>query len=165
MIVMKYKILIIALGAFLVLGLSGGYAFNNSSPNFKCNTCHEGKVSIKMAKIEGLPVSYVLGKTYHLTLILSSRVQSFGVVEGGFAVKASAGMIVDTDKMNTQLSDGFLTHTKEGSEFRKWTFDWKAPSEKKEVTMKVMGIAANGDFSAAGDRTGLAKFRTYPESK
>jgi hypothetical protein len=159
--VMKYKILIIIV-AVLVLGISNGYAFNNSAPNFKCVQCHKGSVSIRMAKLQGLPFSYVPGETYMLTLILSSRVKSFGDVAGGFAIKASAGELRDTDRKNTQLSDGFLTHTKEGSVFRIWTFEWIAPSENKDVMMKVMGIAANGDFSPAGDKVGLSKYRTVP---
>jgi len=160
--VTKKKIIPFVLGIILILSISTGYAFNNSAPNFKCNTCHQGKVSVKMAKIEGLPVSYIPGKTYRLTLILRSRLKSFGEVAGGFAIKASAGELIDIDKKNTQISDGFLTHTKEGSTLRKWTFGWKAPSTKTDVTIKVMGIAANGDFSPAGDMVGLAKFRMVP---
>jgi hypothetical protein len=145
------------------LSVSDVYAFNNSAPNFRCNECHEGKVSIKMAEIEGLPLTYVPGETYQVTLVLKSRVESFGEVAGGFAVNASAGELIDTDKENTQISDGFLTHTKEGSILRKWTFKWKAPPTKTEVTMKVMGVTANGDFSPAGDMVGLAKFRSVPK--
>jgi hypothetical protein len=118
-----------------------------------------------MAKLDGFPVSYTPGKTYNLTLSLSSRVKSFGEVAGGFAVKTSGGSLIDVDKLNTQISDGFLTHTKEGSVLRKWNFDWKAPSVKEEVTMKIMGIAANGDFSPAGDKVGLAKFRAVASGK
>lgn len=160
----KNNILILTITTMFLLGIANVYAFNNSAPNFKCNTCHEGKVSIKMTKLEGLPISYIPGKNYQLTLRLSSRVKSYGDVAGGFAVKASAGKLIDTDKENTQISDGFITHTKEGSVLRKWTFKWIAPKDKEEVTMKVMGIAANGDFSPAGDKVGITKYRTVPSS-
>jgi hypothetical protein len=107
-----------------------------------------------LVKVDGLPKKYVPGKTYKLTITVNSTMKSEGDVAGGFAAEASAGTLVVVDKKNTQLSDGLLTHTQEGSALRKWTIGWKAPSRKEEVTLSIMAMAANGDFSPNGDIVG-----------
>lgn len=154
---------------FLLIGLgivsffaSTGSSHNNSAPNFECNTCHQGEGSAEV-KIEGLPVKYIPGKIYKMTLIIESDNQSFGDNAGGFAMEASAGELIATDNKNTQVSEGFLTHTQEGAALRKWTFGWKAPAEKKEADLTIMAVAANGDFSPVGDVIGTNDFSITPE--
>lgn len=156
----KNIILLIVLVIGLVfLGISIGDTHNNSAPNFECMLCHKAeKVSEIDIKIEGLPKAYIPGKTYRLALTITSGITSLGDNAGGFAVRASAGELRVMDKKNTQLSNGILTHTQEGAALRKWTFGWKAPAEKMEVSLKVMGVAADGDFSPAGDIVGFDRY-------
>ncbi|MBI5098724.1 MAG: hypothetical protein HZB30_05745 [Nitrospirae bacterium] len=153
--------LVISLG-IISLVVSTGNSHNNSAPNFECIGCHQGEGSAEI-KIDGLPEKYIPGKTYKITLTIVSDNQSLGDVAGGFAIEASAGDLMVTDRKNTQLSEGFLTHTKEGSAFRKWTFGWKAPVQKTEANLTVMAVAANGDYSPAGDVTGAGGFLIMPE--
>jgi len=152
--------LVIAFGitAFVV---STGNSSNNSAPNFECILCHEGAGSSEI-NVEGLPKKYTPGKTYKMILMVKGDVESLGDVAGGFAIEASAGELINIDKKNTQLSEGILTHTKEGSGLREWTFGWKAPSEKAEVTLSVMAVAANGDFSVIGDLVGADGYTIMP---
>ncbi|MBI5410150.1 MAG: hypothetical protein HZA14_12370 [Nitrospirae bacterium] len=152
---------IITLG-IIALFVSVGVSHNNSAPNFECIQCHEGGMGDVEIKLEGLPEKYVPGKTYKMTLTVVSENESLGDVAGGFAVEASAGELIVVDKKNTQLSDGILTHTKEGSALRKWVVGWKAPSQKIETDLSVMAVAANGDFSTAGDVIGADGFSITP---
>ncbi|MBI5051030.1 MAG: hypothetical protein HZC11_09240 [Nitrospirae bacterium] len=152
--------LVIAFGitAFVV---STGNSSNNSAPNFECIQCHEGSGSAEIG-IKGLPKKYIPNKTYKMTLSVVSDMQSSGDNAGGFAIEASAGELKAIDKKNTQASDGILTHTKEGSALRKWTFGWKAPAQKIPVDITVMAVAANGDFSTAGDMVGADGYSIMP---
>lgn len=157
---MKRVIVFLILILFGMAGLyvSTGYGHRNSAPNLECISCHEGEMVQDMVKIQGLPKSYVPGKTYNLTVIVTSDIQSMSESAGGFAVEASAGKLVVKDKKNTQMSNGILTHTQEGSESRKWTFGWKAPSQKTDVSITVMAVAANGDYSPFGDKVGANSY-------
>lgn len=154
---------------FLVLiGISGlyvsmGYGHRNSAPNLECISCHEGEMVQDMVKIQGLPKSYVPGKTYNLTVIITSDLESMSECRGGFAVEASAGKLMVKDKKHTQLSNGILTHTQEGSELRQWKFSWKAPSEKTEASITVMAVSANGDYSTSGDMVGAISYNIKPK--
>ncbi len=160
---MKKFILLFVIGLGIVsFFASTGSGHNNSSPNFECNTCHQGEGSAEI-KIDGLPKKYVPGKVYKMTLIIESGNQSFGDNAGGFAMEASAGELVVTDNKNTQISEGLLTHTQEGAALRKWTFGWKAPADKKDVDLTIMGVAANGDFSPVGDVIGTEGLTIMPE--
>jgi len=138
--------------------ISTVHSFNNSAPNFECLTCHVGQMAADMVEIRGLPKNYVPGKTYRLTIVVTSNMKSMGEVQGGFALEASAGELIVQDKKNTQLSNNILTHTQEGSHHRTWTFGWKAPTDKKDVHITVMALAANGDFSPVGDITGANSY-------
>jgi hypothetical protein len=151
----------ILLTALSFLWITTGTTHNNSAPNFECIQCHEGEGSSEVT-IEGLPKKYVPDKTYKMTLVVKSDVESLGDNAGGFAIEASAGELIPVDKENTQLSDGILTHTKEGSALRKWVFGWKAPHEKKEITLSVMAVAVNGDFSVIGDLVGADGYTIMP---
>ncbi len=139
------------------------YGSRNSAPNLECTSCHEGVMFQDMVKIQGLPKSYVPGKTYNLTLVLKSDLESMSESKGGFAVQVSAGKLIATDKKNTQVIDTTLTHTQEGSESRKWTFGWKAPTQKTEdANIMVMAVAANGDYSSAGDELSAGSYTIKP---
>lgn len=145
---------ICALAVCVGLFVADGYGHNNSAPILECVGCHQGDMAPDLVKVEGLPKKFVPGKTYKLTITVNSAMKSEGDVAGGFAVEASGGTLVVVDKKNTQLSDGLLTHTQEGSALRKWTVRWKAPKKKEEVTLSIMAMAANGDFSPNGDVVG-----------
>lgn len=159
---MKFKklslfMILIAFGIMLLF-ISSVYASRNSAPNLECIICHEGEMVQNMVKVQGLPKSYVPGKTYNLTVVVTSDLESISESKGGFAIEASKGKLIVKDKKNTQLSNGILTHTQEGSELRKWRFSWKAPSEKIDASITVMAVAANGDYSASGDRVGADSY-------
>jgi hypothetical protein len=157
--IILFLVIVFSITAFVV---STGNSHNNSAPNFECIGCHQGEGSTEI-KIDGLPEKYIPGKTYKITLTIVSDNQSLGDVAGGFAIEASAGDLMVTDRKNTQLSEGFLTHTQEGSAFRKWTFGWKAPVQKTKANLTVMAVAANGDYSPAGDVIGTKGFSIKPE--
>lgn len=150
--------IILALVVTLVFFVSAAYSHNNSAPNMECMSCHEGEVVPGMVKIQGLPKSYTPGKTYKLTVVVTSALKSMGDVSGGFAVQAVGGKLAVTDMVNTQLSDDFITHTLEGSSLRKWNFAWKAPAGREDAALSVMAVAANGDYSSIGDNTGADSY-------
>jgi hypothetical protein len=158
--------LILVLFGAAVLYVPEGYSYRNSAPNFECFVCHSTvepqKTTIKAA---GVPMVYEPGKTYTITLTVESTVKSHGEVQGGFAAAASAGELIATDAKNTQLSNGIMTHTQEGSNHRKWSFSWKAPATKTDVEIKLMAVAADGDFSAANDAVAADLFMIKPAKK
>jgi hypothetical protein len=164
----KRLLLFSMLGFFVVVGflISTSYSYNNSAPNFECFVCHSTvepqKTTIKVA---GVPRVYEPGKTYTITLTVESTLKSLGEVQGGFSAAASAGELVVTDAKNTQLSNGIMTHTQEGSNHRKWSFSWKAPAIKTDAEIKVMAVAANGDFSAANDAVTADLFMIKPAKR
>ncbi len=84
-------------------------------------------------------------------------------MQGGFAGEATAGELIVTDGKNTQLSNGIMTHTQEGSHHRKWSFSWKAPVAKMDAEIKVMVVAADGDFSAANEAVAAELFMIKPK--
>ncbi len=155
---------------FLVLILSGvlcflvstSYSSRNSAPTLECINCHEGEMVQDMVKIQGLPENYIPGKTYGLKIVIKSTLESMSESKGGFALEVSGGELIVKDKKNTQLSNGILTHTQEGSKLREWTFKWKAPSEKVDVNFTLMAVSANGDYSPSGDKTGAASYLVKP---
>lgn len=142
--------------------ISNVYSHNNSAPNFECIVCHEGEILPDIVRIQGIPKSYIPGKEYTLTVTVTSDLKTEGDVSGGFAVEVSMGKLIVIDKKNTQLSNSILTHTQEGSKHRKWTFGWKAPDKKTEISISVMALAANGDYSPAGDQVGAMTYNILP---
>lgn len=157
--------LVVILCGMIVFYVSTGYGHRNSAPNLECISCHEGEMVQNMVKVQGLPKSYVPGKTYNLTVIITSDLESMSECKGGFAIEASAGKLMVKDKKHTQLSNGILTHTQEGSGLRKWTFGWKAPSEKTDANITVMAVAANGDYSTFGDKVGADSYTIHYTGK
>ena len=110
-----------------------------------------------------MPTRYKPGAIYPLRILLQSTQASIGPVQGGFAVTASAGELLVTDRTHTQLSDSILTHTQEGSALRTWKLSWRAPKEKQAVEIAVMATAANGDYSPVGDATAAEIFTITPK--
>ncbi len=161
------KALIIFLLSFLFSGLviSYSYGHRNSSPNMECLSCHEGEIIPELVKIEGIPTSYVPRKIYTMTVVVNSDLESMSESKGGFSLEVSAGKLLVKDKKTTQLINGFLTHTQEGNESRRWVFQWQAPSEKTDVVFTVMAVAANGDYSPAGDKVGAMSYSIKPSIK
>ena len=155
--VMKRVIVIAALFVFiLVAGLASykhAQAMSNGAPALNCVQCHSGADKRPADfTVEGLPQKYEPGKTYKITIKITKGPQCNPTVAcGGFAVKVSAGELIVTDKQNTFMSNDILTHTKEGSKKREWSFEWKAPSTPQPVTFEISVIAANGDGSNVGD--------------
>ncbi len=98
-----------------------------------------------------MPRSFQPGALYEIGIKVVSGVLSVGDVHGGFAVSASDGELIVADIVNTQKSDAFITHTAEGTHFRSWKFKWKAPQQRRPVTLTVSVIAANGDFVPVHD--------------
>lgn len=150
---MKNLILLI-LAPFVLVGILGstGYSFQNNSANFQCLVCHQvtGEHETEL-KVMGIPKRYKPGRIYNLKLTIDSTLQSFGEVQGGFAVGVTAGELIVKDNKGTQILNYILTHTAEGSEKRVWEFSWKAPQQKTDIELRVMAMAANGDFSPIGD--------------
>ena len=160
----KTVMYLIVLFSITLLFSSIGFTSNNSAPNFECYTCHTGASAPAAIKVTGVPKQYEPGKTYKLTVSVDCKTKSMSEVQGGFSVQASAGELIVSDKKNTQLSDSYLTHTLEGSERRSWAFEWKAPQEKVDVELKVMAIAANGDYSPFGDAITADGFTIQPKA-
>jgi len=159
----KGLIPVMVLSFFLIVIItSTGQGHNNSAPNFECIACHEGEFVPDMVTIEGLPQAFVPGKLYSLTAKVTSSLKSEGDVAGGVAVEVTGGELIASDKVHTQISDSLLTHTQEGSQFRRWSFNWKAPAKREEVSINIMAVAANGDFSATGDQVGANSYIIKP---
>lgn len=141
--------------ALLLVGLLPGpaLAHTNGAPILKCYDCHHAESRHRSSiAVAGLPAAYVPGQVYQLKVVIDSSVKSFGKVLGGFAVLVTGGELQVVDERSTQLGDnGILTHTVEGAEMRSWKFAWKAPQTAQEIDFRVMGTAANGDFSSFGD--------------
>lgn len=170
---------LMAIGLAAVVGLqppAPAHGFANSAPSFACMSCHSGTMATDMVSLGNLPANYRPGQTYNLTLTLQSALESLGEQQGGFALQVSAGELMVSDQTNTQISDGILTHTLEGSQRRTWDFAWQAPGtapaggqpERQAepgpiVSITVMGVAANGDYSSVGDEVGAASFTLQPQ--
>jgi hypothetical protein len=162
---MRYGIwIIVGMALFFlcsILGSQSGANSTSGAPMTMCMDCH-GMPKGAEIRVENLPSSFQPGATYEMTVKVSSAVRSEGDVQGGFAVSASAGELVVTDPDNTMKSNGYITHTAEGSLHRSWKFKWKAPVEKKKVTLNVSVIAANGDFAPANDAFARREFVISP---
>lgn len=146
----KIFLLIFALTA-IGLATSIGQSSTNSAPDGECFVCHTNTADSADIKITGIPKEYVPGKTYNISLTVGSRLKSISDVKGGFSATSSAGELIVIDKKNTQKSNSFITHTVEGAKSRTWKFAWKSPKEKMHAEIRVMAVAANGDFSPTGD--------------
>lgn len=162
---MKSKVFLLSVMTFFVVFsfFQPGYSLNNSAPSKQCYNCHQGGDAPAYIRVQGIPDKYVPGGNYTITLTIESENESFGEVQGGFAAEAHGGELIVTDKKKTQLSYPYITHTKPGANHRQWTFDWKAPVQKINVVIYFMGLAANGDFSPAGDSMGQKVIEIKPQ--
>lgn len=159
---------IAASAALAGLHTPAAHGFANSAPSFECMSCHTGAtMNPAMIKIDNLPATYKANQSYRLTLTLNSQLESMSEQQGGFALRVSAGQLVVSDSVNTQMVGDILTHTLEGSANRSWQFTWQAPEGEAggwlrrgqpgpDVNVTIMAVAANGDFSAIGDEVGAA---------
>ncbi len=138
---------------------------SNGAPSLECDECHSGGED-KEVKIllSGLPTDYAPNKSYEIKIRIESDLVSEGEYQGGFALTVSDGKIVVIDRRNTQISEGYLTHTMDGSRLREWKFKWIAPSSG-EVEFSIMGVAANGDYSPSGDAIGVETVKVKPIRK
>ncbi len=85
-------------------------------------------------------------------------------------MEVDAGELVVIDEKNTFISttptgEKLLTHTKDGSLLREWSFEWKAPEDATPVTFKISVIAANGDGSFNGDAYAHKEITIKPTEK
>ncbi|BES81447.1 choice-of-anchor V domain-containing protein [Pyrodictium abyssi] len=171
---MKRLLPVLGILAFMVvIGDAALHAssMSNGAPQLNCVQCHVGadKNPAELV-IEGLPEKYGPGKTYKITVKITKGPDcSGGVACGGFAVQVNAGELVVTDEKNTFISttptgEKLLTHTKDGSMLREWTFEWKAPDKPEPVTFKIAVIAANGDGSFNGDAYAFKEISIEPTS-
>ncbi len=149
------------LSLLLLAGLGALHAksMSNGAPALNCAQCHPGSQNrpVKFV-IEGLPSNgkYEPGKTYKITIKITEGPKcNPSVACGGFAFYASAGKLIITDKKDTFIANAggktIVTHTKDGSKKREWTFEWQAPTKPEKVTIIVSVLAANGDGSFNGD--------------
>lgn len=163
---------ILVLAAVLAIGLLSYKhveAMSNGAPALNCVQCHVGADKNPADfVVEGLPEKYEPGKTYKITVKITKGPDcSGGVACGGFAVAVSAGELKVVDSKNTFISplptgEKILTHTKEGSKLREWTFEWVAPSKPEPVTFTISVLAANGDGSFNGDAYASKTFTVQP---
>ncbi len=155
------RALLLAAVFALLLVAPTAFAMSNGAPQLNCAQCHVGadKNPIDFV-IEGLPKVVEPGKEYKITIRITKGPESKGAAYGGFAAAVTAGKLVATDEKNTFLTtftiDGqqvpVITHTKEGSMKREWTFTWIAPKDcQGPIKFMVSVLAANGDGSPMGD--------------
>jgi hypothetical protein len=142
---------------FLALGSPSGANSTGGAPMTMCMDCHGMPKGAKI-RVEKLPRAYEPGSIYEISLQVVSRVKSESDTQGGFAVTASDGELIVSDQKMTQKSGEYITHTAEGTLLRSWTFKWKAPPEKKNVTLTISAVAANGDFAPANDAFSRREF-------
>ncbi len=146
----------------LVLGSPAGANSSGGAPTVMCMECH---ILPKGAEIqtENMPRAFEPGAVYEIGIKVVSGVLSVGDVHGGFAAIASDGELIVADPVNTQKSDAFITHTAEGTHLRSWKIKWKAPQQKKTVTLTISVIAANGDFVPVNDGFARREFIISPK--
>jgi hypothetical protein len=157
------------LGLAATKGAEQATAMSMGAPQPQCTQCHvDAKERPAEFVVEGLPEEYVPGQEYEIKLrIVSGPECPEGASCGGFAITVSAGELVVVDEASTQIATGpqgeqMLTHTLEGARKREWVFVWRAPEARKEVTMSISVIAANGDGSFNGDAYGYREIVVKP---
>ncbi|MGJ8685556.1 MAG: choice-of-anchor V domain-containing protein [Nonlabens sp.] len=148
------------LGLLLLVGFTGGQGGNYSgSPgdaNNNCTACHSpGSTHGGTPILTGVPMDYVAGTTYNLTLSINgSSVNKFGfniTAEDQNNTKVgnwTAG--TGSQARNGGLGNG-LTHSASNSS--SWSFSWRAPNNNVgPVTFYYSTIQANGASGNSGDQ-------------
>lgn len=165
---MKHGRFLLSIGTLTLSLISCGFfstSLANSTsgaPVIMCMDCHAMPKGAEI-KLENLPKSFQAGAIYEITLSVVSAIKSQSDMQGGFSVSVTDGELIVSDPKTTQKSNGFITHTAEGALLRSWKFKWKAPQEKKKVTLRVSVIAADGDFSPANDGFARREFIIQPK--
>lgn len=121
--------------------------------------CHGASDSGVSVTLDGLPDKFSAGQTYDLTVTISGGPTAGGTNAGGFNLDASSGTLASTDANTQALTDGDLTHTEAGNDFRTWAVQWTAPdSDKDGVTFTLLGNSVNGNNESAGDSWNVAEY-------
>ncbi|MDP6742566.1 MAG: cbb3-type cytochrome c oxidase subunit I [Candidatus Thalassarchaeaceae archaeon] len=102
--------------------------------------------------LTGLPDKFEAGTTYNLTVTISGGPDDTGENIGGFSLNSNLGTFNFTDDFAQIMSDGEITHTEAGNDFRTWEIQWTAPnSDQKDVTFMLYGNSVDGDNLTLGD--------------
>lgn len=132
----------------------GGVAVNNGC------VCHGGSADDGVSvTLTGLPDKFEAGTTYNLTITISGGPSEGGNNSGGFNLDASIGTLASTDANTKALTDGDLTHTEAGNDFRTWAVQWTAPdNDKDDVTFTLAGNSVDGNNEKEGDSWNQADY-------
>ncbi|MFQ5999808.1 MAG: choice-of-anchor V domain-containing protein [Candidatus Bathyarchaeia archaeon] len=148
----KISFPLIVLVSMSLLIVAGAYAYSGGKTGKSdtgCGGCHGGSPGpATTVTISGLPGAYEPGKTYSLTVTVTST--DVPGTDGGFDLSVTAGTLVVTNSTATQILDGELVHTSAGSHQRSWSFNWTAPTSGDAI-FYVAGLAADGDGGTDGD--------------
>lgn len=162
-----YSLLIaIPVALLLLVGFTGGQggAFSGSpgDSNANCTQCHTPIAGLDFfgtPQLSGVPISYIAGTSYTLTL----SIQGSAAPKYGFNITAEA-----VDQSNSKVgtwtpgtgsrlrdagaTDG-LTHTSAGTSGSSWTFTWTAPtSNVGPITFYYATIQSNNRSGNSGDQ-------------
>ncbi len=158
---MKHIIMFAIIVALIIMiGLTSyqyARAMSSGAPSLNCVQCHRGAEKRPATFIiEGLPKKYTPSKIYTIIIKITNGPKcNPNIACGGFAVKVNSGKLIVTDPKDTQIRASpmgeIITHTKQGSKKREWSFEWKAPKTMRPVTFEISVLAANGDGSPLGD--------------
>lgn len=155
----------ISIFAMTFIYIQDSLSHSNSAPTMDCLSCHQGDLKANIVSVTGLPKTYKPGNSYKLKITVNSELKAQGESQGGFALEASAGKIIVSDKKNTQISGVYLTHTLAGSQKRSWDFTWQAPKADEDVSFTVMVVASNGDYSSFGEEVGAQSYSIKASGK
>jgi hypothetical protein len=184
---LKAALMILAC-AGIVVALSGGPDPGKTGAPGEEDACTECHMGVKNPDtrgrlvIEGVPVAYVPGERYTITVSLSHpdrRLWGFQLTVLSQNGDQPAGDLVVTNKPRTQQMKGgpggmrqYIEHTILGTDRGRsggtsWTFDWTAPSESiGPVVFYAAGNAANGDNASTSDKiytTSVISFVPFDE--
>jgi Reeler domain-containing protein len=186
------RIVILAALFLMSLPLVSGAFKEGPSPNVTggfgehtCQQCHfDNPLNAPggSLRLTGIPASYVPGRTYPVTIVLSR----IGLQRSGFEVSARFATGVRKGKQagtwhtvdaRVQLISGetdpgvtFVQHNLTGSRANtrgtnSWTVNWTAPSGDAPVQFNVAANASNDDDSPLGDYIYLKVVRSAPPKR
>ena len=148
-------------------GPPAGYA--NSSPNFRnCTSCHIGNVNSGNGQVEfeGLPLSYVPGQTYTISLVVTgSNSRGYGFQATSNSGNQSAGQfLISQNSSQVELNGNYVqqsSRTQNGN----WIFDWLAPDASAgEVVFSASGLATGGSSGYNGDQVYITSVPISPQN-
>ena len=168
------RVALLATGLLLGFGATSALAYSGSPPNGRtnapgetnCTACHSSfplNSGSGLLSVAGVNGSYQPGQTYDLVIDLEDPDASRWGFE--FTVLGTDGNSVgslDALDSHTQVSNGasrdYGKQTSVGTQngttgSADWTMRWTAPAEGTgDVTIYLVGNAANGNSSTSGDR-------------